>query len=104
MKKLIAADAVPEGGCKEIGGVNLFVVRKEGQLYLYRNMCPHLGVPLNWDEDQFLDPDGALIQCCNHGALFRMEDGLCLEGPCVGASLSAIPFTIVDGMVAVESS
>lgn len=101
MRTLIAADEVHEGRAKEVaaGDEQLFLVRKDDQLYLYRNICPHLGTPLNWEEDQFLDPDGALIQCATHGALFRIEDGFCLAGPCMGAHLPAVPFVVVDGMV-----
>ncbi len=104
MIALIAADAVAEGRSKEAeaGGEAFLLVRKDDQLHLYRNVCPHLGTPLNWDEDQFLDPDGALIQCATHGALFRIEDGLCLAGPCQGARLRAVPFQLVDGMVMIE--
>ena len=104
MLTMIAVDEVEEGCSKEIeaGGDLLFLVRKDDQLHLYRNICPHLGTPLNWEEDKFLDPDGALIQCSTHGALFRIEDGLCLAGPCYGKHLLAVPFMVVDGMVMVD--
>lgn len=104
MLTVIAADEVEEGCSKEVeaGDEQFFLVRKDDQLHLYRNICPHLGTPLNWEEDRFLDPDGALIQCSTHGALFRIEDGLCLAGPCIGKHLLSVPFTVVDGMVMVE--
>lgn len=96
--QLIHSDAVSERGCKsiEIAGEErgVFVVKKDQQLYLYRNSCPHLGVELNWQENQFLDLDGELIQCAMHGALFRIEDGFCLAGPCQGQSLEAVEFSI----------
>ena len=81
------------------GDEDLFAVKKDGQVYVYRNHCPHLGVQLNWLEDQFLDSDGALIQCTTHGALFLIEDGECVAGPCVGKSLEAIPFEIIDQQI-----
>ncbi|MXX07265.1 MAG: Rieske 2Fe-2S domain-containing protein [Gammaproteobacteria bacterium] len=104
MQALIAADEVLEGCSKEVeaGDKLFFLVRKDDQLYLYRNICPHLGTPLNWEEDRFLDPDGALIQCSTHGALFRIEDGFCLAGPCMGAHLIAVPFVVVDGIVHID--
>ncbi len=106
MQTLIAADEVLEGCSKEVEAADelFFLVRKDDQLYLYRNVCPHLGTPLNWEENRFLDPDGALIQCSTHGALFRIEDGFCLAGPCMGAHLLAVPFHVVDGMVMIESA
>ncbi|WP_148053418.1 Rieske 2Fe-2S domain-containing protein, partial [Pseudomonas fluorescens] len=52
--------------------------------------CPHRGVGLEWHHDQFLDPSNSLIQCATHGALFLIEDGECVAGPCVGQALTAI--------------
>ena len=40
--------------------------------------------------DQFLDPSNSLIQCATHGALFLIENGECVAGPCAGQSLTAI--------------
>jgi len=40
----------------------LFAIRQDNQLHAYWNICPHLGVPLNWAPDKFLDLDNALIQ------------------------------------------
>ncbi len=101
---LIAAAAIAEGQAREVETASgqYFLVRKDGQLHLYRNFCPHLGTPLNWEEHRFLDPDGEWIQCASHGALFRIEDGLCLAGPCIGKHLHAVPFQVVDGIVTIE--
>lgn len=77
----------------------LFVVRKGEVLAAYRNSCPHTGAPLEWLPDQFLDADGGFIECAIHGALFRPEDGYCLRGPCVGASLQPLRLEVVDGRV-----
>jgi nitrite reductase/ring-hydroxylating ferredoxin subunit len=98
-----AADIL-EGSSKglEIDNHYLFVVKKDGQLYLYRNRCPHLGTPLEWQEDRFLDADGSLIQCSTHGALFQISSGECLAGPCKGKYLHAIPFTLVEGLIMVS--
>ena len=81
--------------------VRLFVVRKEGVLAAYRNRCPHTGAPLEWLPDQFLDLDNSFIECAIHGALFRPEDGYCLRGPCVGASLDRLELEVIDGRVQV---
>ena len=40
-----------------------------------------------------------MIQCANHGALFVIENGECVAGPCSGEALVALPFDIVDGYV-----
>ena len=36
---------------------------------------------------RFLDRSGRHILCSTHGALFRITDGRCIKGPCLGASL-----------------
>ncbi|MEX0618902.1 MAG: Rieske (2Fe-2S) protein [Pseudohongiellaceae bacterium] len=92
-------------GCSrgiEYGNHYLFAVKKDDQVYLYRNRCPHLGTPLEWEEDRFLDSDGALIQCSTHGALFQIETGHCLAGPCQGKYLQAVPFIVDSGLMMVE--
>lgn len=71
--------------------IHLFVMLKDGRPRAYLNRCPHTGVNLDWTPDRFLDWTGRMIQCSTHGALFRIEDGHCLAGPCAGRSLTAIP-------------
>jgi nitrite reductase/ring-hydroxylating ferredoxin subunit len=68
----------------------LFVVRRDGQVYAYQNRCPHRGIPLEWQADQFLDHSHSLIQCATHGALFLIESGECVAGPCAGQSLQTL--------------
>ncbi len=92
MIRLCAPDELPEaqsrGFCVE--DLPLFAVRKGGEVFVYRNRCPHRGVPLEWQADQFLDPSASLIQCARHGALFLIESGECVAGPCEGEALRAI--------------
>lgn len=78
----------------EIGDNSLFAVKKDGEYFLYRNVCPHLGIELHWLENQFLDPSGSLIQCSTHGALFLIDSGECVAGPCGGQFLRAVDFEI----------
>ena len=100
MTKLCAVDDIPEGGSKGFEleqAFSCFAVKRDDQVYVYRNRCPHLGVELEWVEDQFLDMDGALIQCATHGALFLIESGHCVGGPCLGENLQAMEFVIQQG-------
>lgn len=71
--------------------LEFFVVRRDGEVYAYRNRCPHTGAPLEWQPDSFLDMDGSFIECAMHGALFEMDSGLCIHGPCVGDRLQPVP-------------
>lgn len=68
----------------------LLLVRRDGQVYAYQNRCPHRGVSLEWQPDQFLDHSNSMIQCAMHGALFLIESGECVAGPCAGQSLKAL--------------
>ena len=72
----------------------MFLVKKDGQVFAYENKCPHAGVNLEWRPDDFLDMDKALIQCSVHGALFLMESGECVGGPCNGQGLNALSIHI----------
>ena len=81
------------------GPRHIFLVFHDGELHGYINRCPHTGVSLDWVPDQFLDATGNLIQCATHGAQFRIEDGLCVYGPCNGASLTPITLTIQQNKV-----
>ncbi|MFK3800272.1 Rieske (2Fe-2S) protein [Pseudomonas sp. NPDC088444] len=74
----------------EVNGVQLLVVRRAGQVHAYRNRCPHRGIPLEWQPDRSLDASASLIECATHGALFLIESGECIAGPCEGKYLSVI--------------
>ncbi len=75
------------------------LVRKAHRVYGWLNRCPHQGMTLNWFPGQFLSSDGEYIQCTNHDALFRIDDGLCVAGPCSGMSLSPVAVKISGGQV-----
>ena len=78
---------------------NIFLVRKDGAVYAYLNLCPHAATRLdNWPA-RFLTQDESRILCGNHAALFRIEDGLCTSGPCAGKHLEAVPVEVKDGVV-----
>ncbi|MEM7027080.1 MAG: Rieske 2Fe-2S domain-containing protein [Pseudomonadota bacterium] len=69
------------------------------QLYTYANSCPHTGINLNWKPNEFLNTDETYIQCAVHGALFDIENGQCLHGPCLGDSLKPIKSEIIDELI-----
>lgn len=104
MTVLCHIDDIEHGTSKgfELGEQRFFAVKWHDQIYLYRNHCPHLGIELNWQEDKFLDMDGSLIQCSTHGALFLIEDGQCVAGPCQGERLEQIPFEIHQGNITIS--
>jgi nitrite reductase/ring-hydroxylating ferredoxin subunit len=75
------------------------LVRVGAAVHAYVNRCPHAGHPLNLNPDDFLTPDGALLICRSHGALFEPATGRCVGGPCTGASLERITVELVAGRV-----
>jgi nitrite reductase/ring-hydroxylating ferredoxin subunit len=79
-----------------------FVVRRGDAVRAYVNHCPHAGFPLNWQADAFLAPDAPLILCVMHGALFDIDSGACVAGPCAGAALRPLPVRVADGWVWLE--
>jgi nitrite reductase/ring-hydroxylating ferredoxin subunit len=98
-------DEIEEPGSRAfvVGDLSLFVVRMQGQVFLYRNLCPHKGVPLEWTAHKFLDQSKTLIECANHGALFLPESGRCVSGPCMGQQLTAYPFEIHQGVITLHN-
>ena len=78
---------------------DLLVVRTAAGCFAYRNRCPHLGAPMEWQPDHFLDFTGTRIQCGLHGAQFRIEDGYCVAGPCVQQRLQPVAIMERDGWV-----
>lgn len=105
MYPLCRQDELAENSARgfTVNGMPVLAVRKNGAVYAYHNSCPHIGVPLEWLPDQFLDSEGELIQCATHGALFVIETGACIAGPCVGESLEPLPLVIQDGVVYLRS-
>lgn len=104
-KLLCALDSIPDRSARGFEldpDTPVLVVRSGSTAHAYINRCPHIGVQLNWLPDQFMSLDGRYLQCSMHGALFRIKDGLCLHGPCVGRFLEPIETRIVDGQVVVS--
>ncbi len=105
---LCRVEDIPGGGARGYPGppgsfTGLFAVRRGERVFVYLNRCPHIGTSLNLLPDRFLSADASRIICVTHGAEFRIEDGLCLDGPCLGERLEAIPAAIRDGHVLVPS-
>ena len=94
--RLCSLDDIPEQGSNGFvletteGRFGTIVIRKETKIFVYINSCPHIGTPLDIKAGQFLTLDKSRIICSTHGALFRIEDGYCISGPCAGSSLIAL--------------
>ena len=93
MIRMCTPDELAEGQSRgfSLNNLQLLAVRRDGKVYVYRNHCPHRGLNLQWRADDFLDASGSLLQCAHHGALFLIESGECVTGPCAGQSLQSVP-------------
>lgn len=87
----VLAQRGPDG---EVKPWPIVVLRWGKNVRAYENRCPHQGTNLDWEKGEFLDGDGTRIQCGKHGALFDLGSGECVEGPCLGARLTAIDVVI----------
>jgi nitrite reductase/ring-hydroxylating ferredoxin subunit len=65
-----------------------------GMLRAYVNRCQHLPIPLDGGSGRFLTDDGRFLQCGTHGARYRLEDGMCVDGPCGGRALESLEFEV----------
>ncbi len=106
---LCALDEIPDPGSREFQWgkgewpLEFFIVREGDRAYAYLNRCPHAGHELNWQPDRFLTSECDLILCQSHGARFTLAEGLCVLGPCPGASLTPIALVQRDGELLVSA-
>lgn len=109
-ERLCPLTSLPDPGSRgfevEIDGAMrpIFVVRRGNAVKGYLNSCPHIGAELNWQPDAFLDADRRYILCAVHGALFEIDDGRCIAGPCRGEALTPVEVRVERGQVVLASS
>jgi nitrite reductase/ring-hydroxylating ferredoxin subunit len=103
--RLCALDAIADGAARNFvlemraGRFHGFVVRRGEAVSGYVDRCPHMGLPLAQRLDDYLTPDGTLIACDWHGALFAIDGGQCVGGPCLGQRLTEWPVAVRDGEI-----
>ncbi len=83
---------------------DIFLIRKDDQVYAYQNVCPHAQAPLEWNPDEFLDEKKETIICALHGARFSIEEGSCLGGPCEGIGLTAVEVDVLNDEIFLTKS
>lgn len=105
MKKICLLADIPDRQARSFEfdeNYTLLVYRHKDDAYAYINSCPHAGVPLEWNADQFMSLDGYSLQCGTHGAQFEPSSGLCIHGPCKGARLHKVEIILKNGIVYLE--
>lgn len=84
------------------GQFGVIAVRQGESVVAYVNSCPHIGAPLEMQPNAFLNAEKTHIQCSTHGALFRINDGVCVSGPCKNDTLKPLSTDIRDGIIYVS--
>jgi nitrite reductase/ring-hydroxylating ferredoxin subunit len=93
---LCALEEMPDGVARgfAVAGARqkVVVVRRGGALHGYLDSCPHYegGTPMAWKSDAYLNGAGTHLACHSHGALFEIDTGVCVLGPCLGQRLTPV--------------
>lgn len=104
-RRLCALDSLPNRAAAMLSigtgsdSQDILLVREDDRVHGFVNACPHMGVELDFKPDRIAIGEGRFLRCSHHGAVFRVEDGLCIAGPCQGDTLERLPIAIRDGMV-----
>jgi nitrite reductase/ring-hydroxylating ferredoxin subunit len=93
---LCRLEEIGEGEAKAFGPFDTskrkaFVVRRNGRLYAWWDLCPHFYAPMAWRADAYLNASRDRIVCAAHGAEFEIETGLCVHGAALNQSLFPAP-------------
>ena len=99
--------SIPDGGARSIEQAcadgstrSVLLLRRSNEVWAYVNRCPHFSQPLDFEPGEFATYDGRIVMCAHHSALFRYEDGFCVDGPCAGHRLDRVEVR-VEGECAV---
>ena len=104
-KKIVKLDDLPEGTTKRFSfkrdgiHVDAFVANYKGQIVAYENLCRHQPLTLAYGAGEFFTSDVSLFVCQTHGAMYHPKTGLCIEGPCAGASLHSLNIEVANGEI-----
>jgi nitrite reductase/ring-hydroxylating ferredoxin subunit len=102
-----AFDDVADGKARVVvfgkawGAFELIVARAGADVFGYVNECKHLPIALNLLADDAVPTAKQHLVCEHHCASFRFRDGYCVEGPCEGESLDAVPLAIRSGRIVI---
>lgn len=94
----VVAVALPKGhdGKPREG---LVLLGSDGEPRAYLNRCRHLPVPIDGGSKQYLTRGGEYLLCGLHGALYRLDDGVCIAGPCLHLALEKLTVLEENGVL-----
>jgi nitrite reductase/ring-hydroxylating ferredoxin subunit len=100
--ELCALQDLPDGAARGfvVAGLRqkVVVVRQGEALHGYLDSCPHYagGTPMAWRSDAYLNGAGTHLACHSHGALFEIDTGVCVLGPCLGQRLRTVELKVTQ--------
>ncbi len=100
--RLCAVDDIPDPGAVDIeleNGADIIITRRGKTIRAFKNACPHQGTPLETFPGRFLTRDKQHLLCTTHGARFRMDNGMCIHGPCRGKPLQRVHIRLMNGEI-----
>lgn len=83
---------------------NVILLRRGAEVWAYVNRCPHFSQPLDFEPGEFATYDGRILMCAHHSAMFRFEDGFCVDGPCAGHRLDPVEVRVAGAIVHVAQA
>ena len=103
--RLCRLEKIPDGSGREFkfgegpDPFRMVVFRAGENAWGYVNVCPHFWLPLNFLPQKFLISGPGRVMCSHHSAIFRFEDGFCVDGPVKGGRLDPVPVEVVGNSV-----
>ncbi|HAM72979.1 MAG TPA: Rieske (2Fe-2S) protein [Verrucomicrobiales bacterium] len=79
--------------------VHGFAARFRGKIVAYENVCRHIPITIDYDDNEFFTEDGNHFICQTHGAVYEPLTGRCVRGPCPGERLFSLPVRTEGGVV-----
>jgi len=82
----------------------LVLLGSDGEPRAYLNECRHLPIPIDLGSRRFLTQNGQHLLCGTHGALYRLDDGVCVTGPCLSLALDALKLVEEEGILYIDDT
>ncbi len=80
------------------------VIRWKDEFHAYENLCQHLALSLDLEDNDFFDYSEKFLVCKTHGAFYEPDTGKCVAGPPIGKSLVDLKVSIEGKELFVEIS
>ena len=89
-------DDLGEGVCRKVDALfkgevdSIWVLRYQGELKAYRNLCVHMPRTLDCEAENVFDQSQGYLRCSMHGIVYSPDTGESLSEICRGKKLTAV--------------